>query len=121
MAQIPCRVPPGPRRFYIITIGCLRGFCEGRDRNVGQQALSRPPMVRNLLVIEVPDASDKGMVTIRLRPIDSCSLSCESAEDMIRVVFDHVIVNVRSFRAALGTGFYINIRHSYFLALYSVW
>jgi hypothetical protein len=77
-------------------------------------------MVRIFLVIEMPDASNKGMVTIRLRPIDSCSLSCESAEDVVRVVFDHVIVNVRSFRAALGTGFYVNVRHSYFLALYSV-
>jgi len=58
-------------------------------------------MVRILLVIEVPDASDKGMVTVCLRPIDSRFLSCESAEDMVRMVFDHVIVNVRSFRAAL--------------------
>ena len=74
-------------------------------------------MVRNLLVIQVPDASDKGMVTIRLRPIDSCSLSCESAEDMVRVVFDHVIVNVRSFRAALGARFYVNVRHSFFFPL----
>jgi hypothetical protein len=71
-------------------------------------------MVRILLVIEVPDASDKGMVTIGLRPIDSCSLSCESAEDMVRMVFDHVIVNVRSFRAALRTRFYVNVRHTIF-------
>jgi len=75
-------------------------------------------MVRNFFVVEMPDASDKGMVTILRRPIDSCSLSFESAEDMVLMVFDHVIVNVRSFRAALGTGFYINIRHNYFLALY---
>jgi hypothetical protein len=72
-------------------------------------------MVRNPLVIEVPDASDKGMVTVCLRPIDSCFLSCETAEDMVRVVFDHIIVNVRSFRAALRTRFYVNVRHSYFL------
>jgi len=75
-------------------------------------------MVRNLLVIEVPDASDKGMVTILRRTIDSCSLSFESAEDMVRIGFDNIIVNVRSFRAALGTSFYVNIRHSYFLTLY---
>ena len=72
-------------------------------------------MVRNPLVIEVLGASDKRMVTIRLRPIDSCFLSCESAEDMVRVVFDHIIVNGRSFRAALRTRFYVNARHSYFL------
>jgi len=75
-------------------------------------------MVRNFFVVEMPDASDKGMVTILRRPIDSCSLSFESAEDMVLMVFDHIIINVRSFRAALGTSFYINIRHSYFLTLY---
>jgi hypothetical protein len=75
-------------------------------------------MVRNLFVVEVPNASDKGMVTILRRPIDSCSLSFESAEDMVLMVFDHIIINVRSFRAALGTGFYVNVRHSYFLTLY---
>src|SRR5690242_4427365 len=75
-------------------------------------------MVRNFFVVEMPDASDKGMVTILRRPIDSCSLSFESAEDMVLMVFDHIIVNVRSFSAALGTSFYVNIRHSYFLTLY---
>jgi len=75
-------------------------------------------MVRNFFVVEVPDASDKGMVTILRRPIDSCSLSFESSEDMVLMVFDHIIINVRSFRAALGTGFYVNVRHSYFLTLY---
>ena len=40
-------------------------------------------MVRNLLVIEVPDASDKGFVTIRLRPIDCFFLSFEGAEDVV--------------------------------------
>ena len=75
-------------------------------------------MVRNFFVVEMPDASDKGMVTILRRPIDSCFLSFESAEDMVLMVFDHIIVNVRSFRAALGTGFYVNIRHSYCLTLY---
>ena len=76
-------------------------------------------MVRNLLVIEVPDASDKGMVTVRLRPID-CFLSFESTEHMVLIGFDHIILNVRSFRAALGTGFYVNVSHS-FSPLYSVW
>jgi hypothetical protein len=72
-------------------------------------------MVRIFLVIEVPDAGDKGTVTILLRPIDCFFLSFEGAEDMVLIGFDHIIVDVRSFRAALGTGFYINIRHSSFL------
>jgi hypothetical protein len=71
-------------------------------------------MVRNLLVIQVPDASDKRMVIILLRPIDCFFLSFESAEDVVSMVFNHIIVNVRSFRAALGTGFYLNVRHNVF-------
>ena len=63
-------------------------------------------MVRNLLVIEVPDASDQGMVTVRLRPLDCFFLSFESAEHVVHMVFNHIIVNVRSFRAALRTRFY---------------
>lgn len=74
-------------------------------------------MVRNLLVIQVPDASDKRMVIILLGPIDCFFLSFESAEHVVRVVFDYIIINVRSFRTALGTRFYVNIRHSFFSPL----
>ncbi len=77
-------------------------------------------MVRNLLVIEVPDASDKGMVTIRLCPINCFFLSFESAEHVVLIGFDHIIINVRSFRAALWTRFYVNVGRSYFLPLYSI-
>src|SRR5258708_6636025 len=83
-----------------------------------QSALSRPPMVRDLLVIEVPHSSDKGMVTIRLRPIDCFFLSFEGAEHVVLIGFNHIIVNGRPFRAALGTSFYVNVRHSSFLPLF---
>jgi hypothetical protein len=68
-------------------------------------------MIRNLLVIEVPHASDKGMVTILLRPIDCFFLRFEGTEHVVVIGFDHIIVHVRSFRAALGAGFYVNVRH----------
>jgi hypothetical protein len=74
-------------------------------------------MVRILLVVEMPDASDQGMVTIRPRPINCFFLSFESAEHVVRMIFDYIIVNGRSFRTALGTGFYVNVRHSSFLPL----
>ena len=71
-------------------------------------------MVRVLLVIQVPDASDEGSVTLRFRPIDCFFLSFESAEHVVRMVFDYVILNGRPFRASLGAGFYVNVRHSLF-------
>jgi len=88
-----------------------------RFRHSGSRVASIgfPPMVRDLLVIEVAYASDKGMVTVRLRPIDCFFLSFESAEHVVRMVFDYIIMNGRSFRTALRTSFYVNVRHSFFL------
>ena len=71
-------------------------------------------MVRILLVIQVADASDKGSVTIRFRPIDCVFLSIESAERVVRVVFDYITLNGRPFWAPLWPGFYVNVRHSLF-------
>ena len=69
-------------------------------------------MVRDLLVIQVPHASNKGMVAIRLRPIDCFFLSFESAEHVVLICLDDIVVNGRSFRAALGTSLYVNVPHS---------
>ena len=69
-------------------------------------------MVRVLLVIQVPDASDKGIVTLRFRPIDCFFLGFESAQLMVRMVFDYIILNGRPFRATLRTRFDVNVRHS---------
>ena len=62
-------------------------------------------MVGVFLVIQMPDASDKGSVTLRFRPIDCFFLGFESAELMVRMVFDYIILNGRPFRATLRTGF----------------
>ena len=55
--------------------------------------LGRSPMIGNLLVIEMPDASDQWVVTVSLRPIDRFMLSPKSAKHVICMVFDNVIVN----------------------------
>ena len=69
-------------------------------------------MVGVFLVIQMPDASDKRSVTLRFRPIDCFFLAFESAELMVRMVFDYIILNGRPFRATLRTGFDVNVRHS---------
>jgi len=76
-------------------------------------------MVRDLLVIQVPDASDKWSVMLRFRPIDCFFLSFESAKLVVRMVFDYIILNSRSFSASLWTGFYVNVRHKSFSLQYS--
>jgi hypothetical protein len=75
-------------------------------------------MVRVLLVIQVPDASDKGSVTLRFRPIDCFFLSFECAEFVIRMVFDYIIQNGRPFSPTLRAGFYVNVRHGLFSLIF---
>jgi hypothetical protein len=62
----------------------------------------RPPVIRPLLIIQVPDASNKRSVALALRPIDRFSLRFEGAKHMVRVVFDDIVVNTAPLRAALG-------------------
>jgi hypothetical protein len=69
-------------------------------------------MVGSLLVIQMPDASDKRSVTVRFRPIDCFFLGFESAKLMVCMVFDYIVVNGRPFRTTLRTGFDVNVRHS---------
>jgi hypothetical protein len=69
-------------------------------------------MVGFFLVIQMPDASDKRSVTLRLRPIDCFLLGFESAELMVRMVFDNIILNGRPFSATLRTGFDVNVPYS---------
>jgi hypothetical protein len=67
-------------------------------------------MVRVFLIVQMPDASDKGNVTFRFRPIDRFFLSFKSTGHMVRMVFHYIILN--GFKAALRTGFNVNVRHS---------
>jgi hypothetical protein len=60
-----------------------------------QYTLSRPSMVRVLLAIQEPGASDKGSVALRFRPIDCFFPSLESTEFVVRMVFDYIILNGR--------------------------
>jgi hypothetical protein len=71
-------------------------------------------MVRNLLVIQVPDAGDERIVASCFRPIDCFFLSIENTELVVRVIFDYIILNGRPLRSALGAGFYVNVGHSFF-------
>ena len=68
-------------------------------------------MIRVLLVIQVPDASDKRGVARTFRPIDRFSLRFEGAEHVVRMVFDDIIVDMAPLRAALGARFNVNVRH----------
>jgi hypothetical protein len=74
-------------------------------------ALSRPPVIRRLLIIQVPDTSDKRGVALTFRPIDCFSLRFEGREYVVRMVFHDIIVDMGPLRAALGACFNVNVRH----------
>jgi hypothetical protein len=64
-----------------------------------------------LLIIQVPDASDKRGVAVPLCPIDRFPLCPESAQHVVGMIFDHIIVDMAPLRAALGSRFNVNICH----------
>jgi hypothetical protein len=76
-------------------------------------------VIRLLLIVKVPDASDKRGVALTFRPIDRFLLRFEGAEHVVGVVFDDIIVDGVAVRAALGARLNVNVRHAFrFLALF---
>jgi hypothetical protein len=69
-------------------------------------------VIRLLLIIQVPDASNQGAVTLTFRPIDRFSLRFEGAEHVVRMVFDDIIVDMAPLRSFLGPHFNVNVRHA---------
>src|SRR5579859_5562835 len=70
-------------------------------------------MVRPSLIIQVPDASNKWAVPLSFSPVNGFSLCAESAEHVIGMVFDDIIVYSTSLRTTLWTRFYINVSHAH--------
>ena len=61
-------------------------------------------MIRFLLVIQVPDAGNVRGVAVFLGPINRFSLRFEGDEDIIHMVFDHVIVDMAALSSPLKHG-----------------
>jgi hypothetical protein len=68
-------------------------------------------VTRFRFLVEVPDTRDVRRVAVRPGPVDGFVLRFESFEHMVGVIFDHIIVNRTSFRAAFGARLDVNIRH----------
>jgi len=79
-------------------------------------ALGRSPVIRLHFVVQVPDASDKRVMAAFFCPIDRFLLRFEGAECVVRMVFDDIIVDRTTMRAALGPRFNINVRHGFLSA-----
>jgi hypothetical protein len=69
-------------------------------------------MIGLLLIIQVPDASDKRSVPLPFCPVNGFSLRIEDSEHMIRMIFDYIIVNRASLGTAFGTRLNIDVCHA---------
>ena len=69
------------------------------------------PVIRVLLIIQVPDPSDKGRVAILFCPLDRFVLCSERAEDLVGVIFDDIIVDRVAFWPSFRSGLYIDVWH----------
>ena len=70
------------------------------------------PVIGSFFVVQIPDASDVRTMTVSFRPNDRIFLALGCVEDMVRVVFDHKVVNATSLRAPFRSRFNINDRHA---------
>ena len=69
------------------------------------------PMVGFLLVIQMPHSRDVGAVPISFCPVDCLRLCSADVENMILMVFNHIVRNRTSVRASLRTRFDVNDGH----------
>ncbi len=74
-------------------------------------ASGRPPVIRRLLIIQVPDTSDKRGMPLMSRPIDCFSLRFEGHKCVVRMVFHDIFVDMSPLGAALGVCFNVNVGH----------
>ena len=49
-------------------------------------SIKLPPVIRDLLVIEISNASDKGTMSLPARPVDCLALRLEGLQHMVRVI-----------------------------------
>jgi hypothetical protein len=69
-------------------------------------------VIRPLLIIFVPDTSDKRGVALTFRPIDGFSLRFEGGEHVVGMILDDIIIDVAPLRATLGARFNVNVPHA---------
>jgi hypothetical protein len=63
------------------------------------------------LIIQVSDASDMRSVALALRPVDCFVLGFESAEHMVYMVLDDIVLDGAAIGAAFGARFYVYVCH----------
>jgi hypothetical protein len=68
-------------------------------------------MIGFFLVVQVSDASDTRNMALAFRPVDRFVLGFESAESMIRMILDDIVLDRAALRSSFGARFDVNVRH----------
>jgi hypothetical protein len=66
-----------------------------------------------LFIVEMANASDLRGVAVLLRLVDCFTLRFERGQCVIGVIFDHIIVDMGAFGAALGSRLNVNCGHTH--------
>jgi hypothetical protein len=69
------------------------------------------PVIRPFLIIQMPDTRDQRFVAVPFGPLDGLVLGFGIMQNMVGMVFDHVILNGVAFRTALRAWLDVDIRH----------
>ena len=81
------------------------------ERWYANSVLNRPPVIGFFLIIQVADASDTRSMALVFRPVDRFVLGFESAEHMVRMVFNDIVLDRAALRTPFGARFNVNARH----------
>ena len=68
-------------------------------------------MIRFLFIVEVPNAGNMRDMTSTFCPSDSFLLRFKGPEDVLRMVFDNIVVNRTPLSASFGARFNVNSLH----------
>src|SRR6478609_4689254 len=76
-----------------------------------RRILNRPPVVRDFLIVQMPDTRYVGRVPLTLRPGDGLCLGLECLEHAIPLFLDDIVHNSGPFPPAFGAGLNEDCRH----------
>src|SRR5437763_11918417 len=75
------------------------------------QQLSRPPVIWNFLVVEMPNARDERLMALFLCPIDRFALRPRSMQHVVSMILNHEVGDRAAIGSPLWTRFNIKIGH----------
>jgi hypothetical protein len=111
----PAWLPPANRQSHLWPIDEVQVSGSPRDGLFnGNDYLNRPPVVRNLLVVQMADARYVWRVALALRPAYRLFLGLERFEDAVSFLLDDIVLDRTTLLPAFGAGLNEDLRHVFY-------